>query len=111
MNACKRKGSGWEAQIVAFLQASGWPHAERRVLHGARDLGDVTGILGVVIEGKNTARIELSEWIKEAQAETANAGAEVGVVWAKRRARSSASDGFVIMDGATLVHLLKLAGW
>jgi hypothetical protein len=107
----KKRGTSWESAVVQYLQQAGWPHAERRVLHGALDRGDVLGLPGVVIECKSASRIQLSEWLKEAQAETANAGAEIGFVWAKRVGKSSPGSGFVIMDGETAMRLLKLAGW
>jgi hypothetical protein len=110
-NPSKKRGTAWETQVAQYLQQSGWPHVERRALHGAQDKGDLLGLPGLVVECKSANRIQLAEWLKEAQAETANAGAELGVVWAKRSGKGSAADGYVIMDGATLVHLLKLAGW
>jgi hypothetical protein len=109
--SAKKAGTSWESEIVQLLQASGWTGAERRARNGAQDRGDITGLPGVVVEAKNASRVELAEWLKEAQTETANAGAEVGVVWAKRKGKASAADAFVLMDGSTFVRLLKLAGW
>lgn len=111
MSASKQKGTRWESAIVDFLQAYGWPHAERRALNGIRDRGDITGLPGVVIEAKSTKAYRLGEWVNEANAEAQNARAELGVVWAHRVGRSSAADGYVIMDGESFARLLKAAGW
>jgi hypothetical protein len=110
MNASKRKGTSWETAIVRYLQ-QWWPHAERRALHGSQDKGDVLGLPGVIVEAKNANRVELAAWVQEAQTEAVNAGAEFAVVWAKRKGKVSAADGYVIMDGETFTRLLRAAGW
>lgn len=109
--SARAKGTRWESAIVDYLRTNGVPHAERRALNGSQDRGDVAGIPGLVIEGKNTARAELAGWLDEAEAERVNAGAAVAVVWHKRRGRASPGDGFVTMSGATLVRLLADAGY
>lgn len=110
MSASKRKGTAWESAIVDYLRANGVPHAERRALGGAKDRGDIAGMPGVVVEAKSAARVELAAWLEEAKAERDNDGAAVGVVWFKRKGKGSAGDGYVLMDGATLMHLLREAG-
>ena len=111
MSASKRKGTSWESAIVDYLRASGVPHAERRALNGAKDRGDIAGLPGVVVEAKSAAQVQLAGWLEEAKTERDNDGAEVGVVWFKRRGKGSPGDGYVLMDGATLVDLLKAAGY
>ena len=111
MSAAKQRGTSWESEIVKFLQASGVPHAERRALAGSKDRGDIAGLPGVVIEAKSAARVTLSDWWKEAEEEKANDNAHVGVVWFKRRGKTSAAHGYVLMDGQTLVQLLREAGY
>ena len=106
----KDLGRLWENAVCDFLRPH-WPHVERRRLGGSRDRGDIAGLPGVMIEAKNARKIELGPWLDEAKVETANAGAEIGFVWFKRRGKTSAGDGYVLMDGATLVKLLKAAGW
>lgn len=111
MSASKAKGTHWESAIVSYLRDRGWVHAERRTLNGTRDRGDVAGLPGVVIEAKNAAKVELAGWTDEALREAGNAGADLGVVWFKRRGKTSAGDGFVLMTGETFAGLLKSAGW
>ena len=117
MSRSRAKGTAWESAIVDFLRGHGWPHAERRALNGARDRGDIAGLPGLVIEAKDANRIELAEWVKEVCAEARNAEPDpavmppIGIVWAHRKGKASPGDGYVIMDGRTLVRLLKEAGW
>lgn len=111
MSASKRKGTSWESAIVDFLRERGVPYAERRALAGTQDRGDIAGIPGVVIEAKSAARHEPAKWIDEAEAERVNDGAAVGVVWFKRRGKTSPGAGFVLMTGEQLVALLVAAGY
>jgi hypothetical protein len=105
----KAKGSAWERAIVDYLRGMGWPFAERRLAGAAKDRGDIAGVVGVVIEAKNTARLQLAEWIDEADLERANDGAWLGVVWHKRRGKASAADGYVTMSGSQFAELLARA--
>jgi hypothetical protein len=111
MSRQKAKGTRWESRIVDYLRERGWPHAERRTLNGSKDQGDISGIIGVVIEAKDQARHSLAEWLDEANVERDNASADLGVVWAHRRGKSSPRDGYVVMDGDTFTWLLKSAGY
>jgi hypothetical protein len=103
----RAKGTAWETAIVKALRDNGFPYAERRALHGTYDLGDITGIPGVVIEAKNAARHEIASWLDEAETEKANAKADVGAVWFKRKGKASAEDGFVLMTGTQFMALLR----
>lgn len=42
-NSPKAIGTAAETAVVRYLAAHGFPAAERRALHGATDLGDITG--------------------------------------------------------------------
>lgn len=108
-NRNKTKGSAWERTIVEHLRAAGWPYAERRIAGAAKDRGDIAGVVGVVIEAKNTTRMKLSEWVAEAETERVNDNAWLGIVWHKRTGKSSAADGYVTMTGAQFTALLARA--
>ena len=119
MNASKQKGTAWESAVVRYLQKF-WPHVERRTQAGAHDSGDISGIPGVVIEAKSSARAwRLPEWWNETQAEVGNVKAGnyfddtplTGALWIKRVGRTDPARGWVVMDGETYVRLLKDAGW
>ena len=112
MSTAKAKGTKWESAIVAHLRANGFPHSERRTLSGSDDKGDINAAPGLVIEAKNQARHSWAEWLDEALAEARNVGpGTVGIVWAHRRGKADAGDGYVVMDGATATRLLRLAGY
>jgi hypothetical protein len=105
----KAKGSAWERTIVEHLRAAGWPYAERRIAGAEKDRGDIAGVVGVVIEAKNTATRKLAEWIEETENERVNDNAWLGVVWHKRTGKTSAADGYVTMTGAQFTELLARA--
>lgn len=107
----KIKGFTAERDIVNYLRAHGWPHAERRLAGAADDRGDIAGVVGICIEVKNCARTELASWVDEAVLEQANAAADYGLVWHKRRGKTNPADWFVTLTGAQLVRLLKDAGY
>lgn len=107
----KQRGTRWESAIVDYLIESGWPHAERRTLSGAKDKGDIAGLVGVCIEAKSHRVLDLASWIREVETEARNAGAAVAAVWAKRVRKTSPGDGYVIMTGAQFAALLKEAGY
>lgn len=107
MSRSKAKGTAAETAVVRFLQAAGFAQAERRTLNGAQDRGDIAGIPGVVIEVKNHARDQLPAWVAEAALERDNDNATLGVVWHKRRGKSSPGDWFVTMSGDQFAQLLR----
>lgn len=111
MNRPKTRGTAWESAIVTYLRDRGWPHAERRATNGRLDRGDIAGIVGVVIEAKNARTTDLAGWWAEVEAERRHDGARHGVLWLKRRGRTSPAAGWVVMDGHTFVELLREAGY
>lgn len=66
-----RKGGRFEKELLDYFRSMGYD-AERLRLTGTQDEGDLL-IRGpfspVVIEAKNTARMDLSGWITEAEVE------------------------------------------
>lgn len=111
MSAARKKGTAWESQIVAYLREHGCPHAERHPPHGAHDVGDIAGLPGIVIEAKNCRQADWASWVNEAEREAKNAGPGThGVLWTKRRGKSSPADGYVVMTGRQWLDLLRAAG-
>lgn len=109
--SAKQAGTSWETAIVNTLVDKGWVHAERRRLNGILDRGDIAGIPGLVIEAKNTSKLDVAGAVDEANTERVNANAKHGVAWIKRRGKSSPLGGYVVMDGDTFLNLLKEAGY
>lgn len=83
MSKSKAKGTAAETAVVSFLASNGFPYAERRALNGAVDLGDITGIPGIVLEVKNCKEYTFGAWMRETEVERANAKADYGVLVVK----------------------------
>lgn len=110
MNRSKARGTHWERRVVEFLRARGWPIAERRVLHGNHDLGDViNGPRTLTIEAKNHRALDLAGWLDEAVTEAANCGeGRMGVVFFPRRSHTI-DKGYALMRIGDLLTLARLA--
>lgn len=110
-NPSKRKGTAAESLVVSVLVDAGWPYAERRALNGSQDRGDVAGVPGVVVEVKAEREFHITEWLREAAAEKANDGAEVGAVWFRLPRTTDPRKWAVCMDGQQFMDLLAAAGY
>jgi hypothetical protein len=106
MSASRAKGTRFESEVVAYLQANGFPYAERRALGGSRDRGDVAGIPGVVLECKNEKAISLATYVKEAATAAGHAKAPTYAAVVKRRGKGPA-DAYVVMPLSILAALLR----
>ena len=73
-------GTRFESRLVKYLNERGFPLVERRVRSGAKDKGDISGLMDTVIECKAVKRIALAEWMDEAIAERDNAHAALTFV-------------------------------
>jgi hypothetical protein len=111
MSKQRAKGTAAETAVVRYLRDHGFPHAERRALHGTADKGDITGCGPVVFEVKNHKQLSLAEWVKELEAEMVNAGVDVGAVIAKKRGTTDPAEWYAILPTRILVSLLIEAGY
>jgi hypothetical protein len=106
-NSAKAKGSQAERDAAALLRAGGFPNADREFGAGrADDVGDVRNVPRTVIEVKAEKAFNPAGWLAEAEAERINAGAEYGIVFAKRPGKAM-KDGYFIMrieDGIALLR-------
>jgi hypothetical protein len=93
-NPSKRKGTGFEVAVVDYLKSHGFPYAKRRAQRGVNDAGDISGIVGWVIERKNHRAVDLGPWMNEAHHEAANDGVSRFAVIHKRRQHAT-SEAFV----------------
>ena len=105
-SAMKRKGTAFESAVVAYLREHGFPYAERRALRGSRDVGDVVGVVGWVLEIKNHRALDLGPWMNEAHAEAANDGVSRFAVIHKRRQHGTA-EAFVTLPLRLFAELLR----
>lgn len=88
MSASKQKGTAWETAVVRYLQARDMESVGRQILTGNKDLGDIAGIPGWVIECKNANTANWAAWMDETEVERRNAGADFGLLVVKRRMKN-----------------------
>lgn len=90
-NRSKDIGTWAETKVVNYLRANGFPEADRRALHGNKDLGDILVCKGVIAEVKGGRAAEdasdeqLRRWCSETERERVNAKASHGFLVVKRR--------------------------
>lgn len=108
-----QKGATFEQDTADFFaDALGDERIERRVKHGTNDRGDIAGLYirgkRTVIECKNHKRMELAEWLDEAERERGNDDAEFGIVVHKRRGCGKAKFGqnYATMTLETLAAII-----
>ena len=106
MTDAKRRGSRFEADVVAYLTEHAFPLAERRVMGGARDRGDVAGVPGWTLELKAQRSLDLAGALYEARAEAMNAGTIDFAAILKRRNHPVAG-AYVVMTLDRFAHLLN----
>lgn len=113
-NRNKRKGSAFEGQVARYLaQALDDDGIERRTLGGVNDRGDIAGVRingkRAVIECKAEKALRVAEYLREAETERKNDGAEFGIVVSKRRGIGEARTGeqLVLMTLDTFARIAK----
>lgn len=108
--SAKAAGSRFERQVADYLAEHVDDRIDRRVKTGAKDRGDIAGLrhLGqkIVVECKNTSRINLGVWATEAEIQRGNDDAGVGIIAHKRHGKGQPQDQWVTMTLADLVALL-----
>lgn len=99
-----------ERLVADYLAATVDDRIDRRVKMGSNDRGDIAGVrhLGerVVIEVKNTSRINLAGWAAEAEVERGNDDALAGIVVHKRHGVGDPARQWVTMELSELAALL-----
>jgi hypothetical protein len=99
-NRPKNIGTAAETAVVRAARADGFPHAERVVLHGSTDMGDVRltpGLTaGVIVEVKGGHAAEdasdwqVLTWLHETERERVNANADIALLVTKRKGHGPA---------------------
>ena len=116
--SAKKAGTSFETLVAEYLAMKlADIRIERRAKTGAKDRGDIAGVLtvaggAVCIECKNTSRDNLPQWIKEAEIERRNddevTGATVaGVVAHKKHGSNKPGEQYVTMTLETFTVLLR----
>lgn len=109
--SARSAGTRFESSIAHHLAiALADDRIERRAKTGAKDRGDIAGVrhMGgrIVIECKNTTRLDLAGWTREARVQAGHDDALVGVVIHKRHGTANPGDQWVTMTVADLCALL-----
>jgi len=113
MSKAKAKGTAAETAVVNYIAGQGFPGAERRALAGSSDLGDITGIPGLVMEVKNHKSYKFPEWIKETEIEKNNAKADFGILIVKPNGVgiTRVGDWWAVMPLSEMMNLIRDAGY
>jgi len=109
--SAKAAGTRFERTTVDYLAAAlNDDRIDRRVKHGPKDRGDVTGLRHaghrLVIEIKNCARLDLPGWTAQAHTEAGNDDALAGIVVHKRHGVTDPGRQWVSMTLDDLLALL-----
>lgn len=108
--SAKAAGSRFEREVADYLAEHVDDRIDRRVKTGAKDRGDIGGLrhMGqrIVVECKNTSRINLGAWATETEIQRGNDDAGVGIICHKRHGKGQPQDQWVTMTLADLVALL-----
>lgn len=108
-NSSKRKGDRYELDLAAWLQANGFPYADRALGAGRKlDRGDIVGT-PATIEAKNHKRLLVPEWVVELESEAELAGTEHAVIVAKRRGTTNIGSHYAITTVGDYFRLLHEA--
>lgn len=110
--SAKKAGTSFERLIADTLAHHlNDDRIDRRVKTGRKDRGDITGVRvhgqRVVLECKNTTRMDLAGWMREAQDEAGNDDALLGAVVHKRHGKGDPLDQWVTFTVRELVALLS----
>ena len=111
MSKSKQKGTAAESAVVKYLRENGFTQVERRALQGSQDKGDISGIIGLVIEVKDHKTMTLGQWMEELKVEIKNDNAKSGVVIHKRRGKGDVGEWYASMPVHIYLQLLKDLGY
>ena len=108
--SAKAAGARFNRDIADYLAAHVDDVIEVRHTNGAKDRGDVSGLrhLGerIVVEAKNTSRINLAGWANEAEVERGNDDAIAAVIAHKRHGVGDPAEQWITMTARDFVALL-----
>ena len=109
--SAKKAGTAFERAVADYLNTTVDDRIDRRVKTGAKDRGDIAGLRHkgqrLVIECKNTARINLGGWASEAEVQRGNDDALAGLVIHKRHGNADPAHQWVTLTLGDLVAILN----
>ena len=116
VNRSKAVGTSAETHVVRYLQANGFPNADRRAVKGSLDVGDILVCKGLIVEVKAGAAAEnasdgqLRLWCAETKREQVNAGATTSFLVVKRKGHGVGKIGgwFVVQNDGGMLTKFRL---
>jgi Holliday junction resolvase len=107
-NPRKAKGSAFERAVTEYLRAQGL-RVQRIPAGATADEGDlfVSDPTWPAIQCKNHAKFDLAGWVRDVEAQAANANRRNGIVWHKKRGTTNPGEWYVTMTGQTFVELME----
>ena len=91
MSVSRDKGTRKETTAKRYLQASGWPEADRQPLRGNRDHGDLVVcrkpkiVAEVKYRDRTFSDAQVLRWLEETETEAVHAGADLAVLIVARK--------------------------
>ena len=107
VNRPKDKGDRAERAVVDFLDHNGFD--ARRIVAGHHDdIGDIEVHPEVVLEVKDRKKLELSAYIAKLNVQKTHKDSAYAFLAIKLHGKTNAEDWAYLVDGTTLVNLLRL---
>lgn len=106
----KAAGRNMERGTANYLAVTVDDDIDRQIKTGAKDTGDVRGLRfhghKVAVECKDTSKMSLQAWLREAEVERVNLGALAGIVVHKRIGVTAVQDQYVTLTLRDLASLM-----
>lgn len=101
------KGDKWERDLVDYFKSEGFDKARRCYGAGVHDgIGDILGIDLFTIEAKDQNRIDLAEWVDQAERQRHYSLNPFSVVIAKRR-RKKVADAYAVIPLFLFIEIAR----
>lgn len=109
--SAKKAGATFERQVADYLAQHVDDRIDRRAKTGSKDRGDIAGVRiwgqRLVLECKNTTRLNLAGWMNQAEIERGNDDALAGLIIHKRHGNNQPGDQWVTTTLRELTALLN----
>lgn len=109
--SAKKAGTTFERQVADYLAQHVDDQIDRRAKTGSKDRGDIAGVRiwgqRLVLECKNTTRLNLAGWMNQAEIERGNDDALAGLIIHKRHGNNQPGDQWVTTTLRELTALLN----
>lgn len=109
--SAKKAGTTFERQVADYLAQHVDDRIDRRAKTGSKDRGDIAGVRiwgqRLVLECKNTTRLNLAGWMNQAEIERGNDDALAGLIIHKRHGNNQPGDQWVTTTLRELAAMLN----